>query len=108
MKRIGTTILLAILMLTCLSACSISSKPSNGTYKSDEGLLSQTWTFSGSNDVVISMGSGLVRTSGTYTIDGNTLSVSATLLDVPYTTSYTITEVTSNSFFIDGTKFIKQ
>ena len=108
MKRIISCTLVLLLVLS-LAACGGSlSKPKNGTYKSDEGLLSQTWTFSGTNDITLSAGGGLISTKGTYTINGEKLSVTSSLLGVETTSGYTITEITSKSFFIDGTKFIKQ
>ena len=109
MKRIGSILLLTALLATLLCACGGSlDKPKNGTYKSEEGLLSQTWTFSGTKDISLSTAGGLVGTSGTYTITGTKLSVTASLFGVESTSGYTITEITSTSFFIDGTKFVKQ
>ncbi len=110
MKKLIALALLLVFSATLLVSCNSGplTKPANGTYKSDEGLLSQTWTFSGSNNVTLSAGGGLVSTTGTYTISGNKLSITASLLGVESTTGYTITEITSNSFFIDGTKFEKQ
>ena len=110
MKRRALLFALAILALfTLLAACSGNrSKPANGTYKSDEGLLSQTWTFSGTNDITLTAGGGLISTKGTYTIDGSRLTITSSLLGIENTTGYTITEITSKSFFIDGIKFTKQ
>ena len=66
-KRFILTVMIFLLLGTHLAACSGSlSKPKNGTYKSNEGLLSQTWTFSGTNDVILSAGGGLISTTGTY------------------------------------------
>ena len=109
MKRIGILLVIATLLLTVLVACGGSlDKPRNGTYKSDEGLLSQTWTFSGTNTITLSTGGGLVSTTGTYSINGTKLSVTATMFGTESTSGYTITEITLNSFYIDGTKFVKQ
>ena len=108
MKRTITLLLTALLLVTVFAACGVNlSSPKNGTYKS-EGLLSQTWTFSGTNNVSMSTIGGLVGTSGTYTINGENLSITASLFGVESTSGYTITEITSKSFFIDGTKFTKQ
>ena len=108
MRKIAVFMLIALLV-TAISACGGNlKKPANGTYKSDEGLLSQTWTFSGANEITLSAGGGLISTKGTYTINGNELSVTSSLLGIETTSGYTITEITSKSFFIDGTKFIKQ
>ena len=109
-KRIITVVLVIVLLGTFLAACGGGnlSKPKNGTYKSDEGLLSQTWTFSGTNDITLSTGGGLISTKGTYKTDGNKLTITSSLFGVESTSGYTITEITAKSFFIDGTKFIKQ
>jgi hypothetical protein len=107
MKRILALLLVITLVMT-LAACGGNlSAPKNGTYKSD-GLLSQSWTFSGKDEITLSAAGGLIGTSGTYTISGTTLKVTASMFGSESTTSYKITEITSKSFFIDGTKFIKQ
>ena len=109
MKKAIALTLFLMLSLTILTACGGNlTKPANGTYKSDDGMFSQTWTFSGSNDVTLSTGGGLISTKGTYTITGNKLAITASMFGVESTSGYTITEITSRSFFIDGTKFIKQ
>jgi hypothetical protein len=111
MKRIITKILaatLAISLLTLAACGSNLSKPKNGTYKSDDGLLSQTWTFSGTDEITLSAAGGLVSTTGTYKIDDDKLTVTSSLFGVESTSGYKITEITAKSFFIDGTKFIKQ
>lgn len=109
MTKRMTAIALLLVLVTMLTACGGSlSKPKNGTYKSDEGFLSQTWTFSGSNEITLSAGGGLVSSKGTYTISGNKMTITSSLLGVEATSGYTITEITSKSFFIDGTKFVKQ
>jgi len=108
MKRL-TTLLLAGLLMLSLAACGGNlSKPKNGTYKSDEGILSQTWTFSGEDEITLSAGGGFISTSGTYTISDDKLTITSSLFGVETISGYKITEITSKSFFIDGTKFIKQ
>ena len=108
MKKL-LALIAVIALVSALCACDGNlSKPKNGTYKSDEGILSQTWTFSGTNDITLSAGGGLISTKGTYTINGDKLSVTSTLLGVETTSGYTITEITATSFFIDGTKLVKQ
>ncbi len=107
MKKCTLTFLLIILITAVLTACGGSlSKPNNGTYKSDDGIMSQTWTFSGENKVTLSY--GIISSDGTYAIDGDELTITSSMLGSETTSSYTITEITSNSFFIDGTKFEKQ
>ena len=99
--------LLLILIMTIFIACEENlSSPKNGTYKSDEGLISQTWTFSGNNNITLA--TGIISSKGTYRIEGETLYVTSSLLGIETTSSYTITEITAKSFFIDGTKFTKQ
>jgi hypothetical protein len=106
MKRIGSLALAVIMCLTLVTACGGSlSKPQNGTYKSDD-FLGQTWTFSSGDNITLSV--GIISSKGTYRIDGETLYVTSSLLGTETTSSYTITEIKSDSFFIDGTKFIKQ
>ena len=108
-KKTTAIALLLALMAIALTACGGNlSKPKNGTYKSDDGILAQTWTFSGDNSITLSAGGGLISTKGTYTISGEKLTITSSLLGVESTSGYTITEITSKSFFIDGTKFIKQ
>ncbi len=107
MKKCTLAFLLIILVTAVLTACGGSlSKPNNGTYKSDDGIMSQTWTFSGENKVTLSY--GIISSGGTYAIDGDELTITSSMLGSETTSSYTITEITSNSFFIDGTKFEKQ
>ena len=110
MKRITACILIIGLALALVACGGNLSKPANGTYKSAEGLISKTWTFSGNNDITQSSGGGLITTTGTYSINGTKLTVIVTskILEIESTIDYTITEITPNSFFIDGTKFVKQ
>ena len=96
-----------VILFTLASCGGSLDAPRNGTYKSD-GLLSQTWIFSGDNEITLSTVGGLVSTSGTYTISGDRLTITSSLLGVESTSGYKITEITRDSFFIDGTKFVKQ
>ena len=108
MKKITALTFLLILAVTLLAACGSNlSKPNNGTYKS-EGILSQSWTFSDSNNITMSTVGGLISSSGTYTINGTNMTITSTMFGTETTTGYTITEITSKSFFINGEKFIKQ
>jgi hypothetical protein len=104
-KRIAAAILIACLAAALFAACGGAlSKPNNGTYRSEDNL--QSWTFTGSNEITLSFG-GLLSTDGTYEIDDDEMLITTTGL-LASTSSYTITEITAESFFIDGTKFIKQ
>jgi len=107
-KKVIALTLTAVLVAIVLAACGGElAAPANGTYRSD-GLLSQTWTFSGSNNVTMSTVGGLVSSSGTWTIDGNRLTITSTMFGSQTTSGYTITEITRNSFRIDGTLFRRQ
>jgi len=106
-KNVIAMIVLLVVMFA-LSACGGAlDKPKNGTYRSD-GILSQTWTFSGNNEITMSSIGGIVSSSGTYTISGDKLTITSSMLGTETTSGYTITEITSKSFFIDGSKFTKQ
>ena len=108
MKKLLALALAAVMLLMLIAACGGNlSSPRNGTYRS-EGLLTQTWTFSGSNEITLSTAGGLVSSSGTYTISGTRMTITSTLLGIETTTTYTITEITRDSFFIDGTRFVRQ
>ena len=105
---VGYITIAVTIVLGLFTACGGSlNKPKNGTYTS-QGLISQTWTFSGSNKITLSTLGGMVSTSGTYTISGDTLKITASVFGSESTTSYTITEITSRSFLIDGDLFEKQ
>ena len=108
MKKLITLTLIFIIMAILLVSCGSNlSAPKNGTYKS-EGLISQTWTFSGKNEVTLVAIGGIATSRGTYSINGDKLTVTSTMWGTTTTSTYTITEITSKSFYIDGTKFIKQ
>jgi hypothetical protein len=80
--------------------------PRNGSYRS-EGIIPQVWTFSGSNDITMSVG-GVLSASGTWRINGNRLTVTASMFGFESTSTYTITDITRNSFRIDGELFVRQ
>ena len=108
MKKLIALALALVLTLSLLAACGGPlTSPKNGTYRSG-GILSQTWTFSGSNNITVTTLGGLVSAKGTYLVSGNTLTMTTSFLGEKTTSSYTITEITSTSFFIDGEKFVKQ
>jgi len=105
MKRIVAIILVLVLTIA-LTACGNLSTPANGTYTS-EGFITQTWTFSGRNEITMTTAGGLISSHGTYTISGDSLSITSSLFGVETTTRYRITEITSRSFYIDGVRFNK-
>lgn len=89
-------------LLTSLTACSGSKL--SGTYKSG-GLLSQSFTFSGSNNV--SMSAFGLSINGTYKISGGTMTITYSLLGV--STSWDCTyKKSGNTITINGTAFTKQ
>ena len=97
MKRFSIFIIAVSCLLMLMTACGASlSKPQNGTYKSS-GAISQSWTFSGSNKITLSAVGGLISSSGTYKITGDTLYITSSLFGTETTSSYTITEITSKS-----------
>jgi len=106
MKRLFVLIL-AVTIILATAGCGGGGSPANGTYRS-EGLLGQTWTFSGRNEITMSAVGGLVSTSGTYTISGTRISITTSVLGIETTVSHTITNITRNSFYIDGTRFVRQ
>ena len=109
MKKFLATALTALLLLAFFSACGGSmDAPRNGTYRSS-GILAQTWTLSGSNNITMSTVGGLVSSSGTWSIDGDRLTITLTgpIIGTQVLT-HTITEITRDSFRIDGTLFERQ
>jgi hypothetical protein len=92
-------------LLLLFAACGGSSL--NGAYKSDEGILSQTWTFSGTNEVTLSAGGGLIATEGTYTLGENKITVKSSLFGVENVTNYSFKRDGKN-IIIDDTVFYKQ
>lgn len=100
-----TALLIILALALSLTACGGSSTL-KGTYKS-EGLISQTWTFTGTNEVKLSAVGGLVATSGTYTISGDKITVTSHLLNQETVTSYTF-ENRGNTLIIDGVKYVRQ
>ena len=107
-KRYVACSLVLVMMVLMLTACGGNlNAPRNGTYVS-EGLISQTWTFSGSNEIELSAVGGLVSTRGTWSIEGNRITIVTTLLGVETVQTNTITEITRNSFRVDGILFERQ
>ena len=108
MRRILALLMVAIPLVVIITACGSSlDAPRNGTYR-QEGLLSQTWTFSGTNDISMSTAGGLINANGTWSIDGDRLTVTITMLGSQTSSIYTITDITRNSFYIDGARFVRQ
>jgi hypothetical protein len=90
------------LVLTTLVGCSGGGL--SGTYKS-QGLISQSFTFSGSDKVTMSAFG--INANGTYKISGNTMTITYSLFgfESSWDCKY---EKKGSSIYIDGTEFIKQ
>ncbi len=103
MKKVITIVLLFCLILTFLAACSTNNKLS-GTYKS-KGIIAQTFTFSGDNNVTMSAFG--INASGTYKLDEDAMSITYNLLGMEYTWNCKF-EKSGSSIFIEGTEFVKE
>jgi outer membrane lipoprotein-sorting protein len=107
MKRKITAILLALALCAALLAGCGGSGQLKGAYKSSESILSQTWTFSGTDSVTLSAGGGLIATEGTYTLSGDKMTITSSLFGQETVTSYTVIRDGKN-IIVDGTVFYKQ
>ena len=105
-KRMMAIAAIAVSAAMLLTACGLQ-RPRNGTYQSDEGVLSQSLTFSGADEITVSAG-GLVSMRGTYSIEGNKLTVMLDVFGLETTTTHTITEIKPETFFYDGIQYTKQ
>jgi len=108
-----TMIIAALFVLLIIAACGGNlSAPANGTYRADEGVLdgwlAQTWTFSGNNEITLTAAGGIISTRGTWRIDGDRIYITTTMFGIESTSRYLITEITRDSFFIDGARFVRQ
>jgi hypothetical protein len=104
-KRVFVLTLALVLTLTTLAACGGSlSKPNDGSYKSEDGV--QTWEFEEPNKITLIF-DGLLSMKATYEIDDGEIFITTTGV-LASTTSYAITEITAESFLIEGIKFTKQ
>jgi hypothetical protein len=77
----------------------------NGTYVSDDGITKQTWTFSGTNNISMKMDYLFINSEGTYRLDGSKLYITNTMFGSTSTSVYNISNITTNSFYIDDTIF---
>jgi hypothetical protein len=106
-RRITATALTIALCAALLAGCGGGGGELKGAYKSDEGILSQTWTFSGSNKVTLAAGGGLITTEGTYTMSGDKMTITSHLFGQETVTSYNVIRDGKN-IIVDGTVFHKQ
>lgn len=93
-------LLIAVLMMLFLCSCGSKLK---GTYTS-QGLIAQTFTFSGSNVTMSAFG---VNASGTYKIKDNQIEIIYSLFGSDYTWSQSFSK-SGNTISIGGTEFKKQ
>ena len=88
------------------------SEPANGTYRADDGLLdgwlAQTWTFSGTNNITLTAAGGIISTRGTWRMNGDWIYITVSMFGVESTSRHLITQITRDSFFIDGAHFVRQ
>jgi len=107
-KKIVTLILLFTLAIILLTACGGNlTAPRNGTYR-QEGLISQTWTFSGTNEIQMSTAAGFINARGTWRIEGNNIYITTNMFGTETVSRHLITEITRNSFMLDGARFNRQ
>jgi hypothetical protein len=113
MKKMITFVFLASLIIGLFAACGGGelSVPQNGTYSSGEGLFAETWTFSGTNEISLSVADGQINSHGTWEINDGYIYVTSYIFGIEgieTTSRHRITEITRDSFFIDGTRFERQ
>lgn len=99
-NRKCTLIAFVLILALLLTACSGGL---NGTYVS-QGLVSQTFTFSG--DTVTMSAFGL-NASGTYRIDGDQIVISYNMFGQDYSWAQPFSR-SGNTITIGGTEFKKQ
>jgi len=104
-KRIPAILAIACLLLAALTACGVGGTTLNGTYQMGGGLFSQSYSFDRNGNVIIKTAS-IVGSSGTYTISGNRLTITASVLGVETTTDHTFKK-SGSSIYIDGAEYIK-
>lgn len=100
-KRIVALLLVCAALYT-LFGCAAAL---NGTYKSKDGLIEQTVTFSKGNKISVSAFG--VEIEGDYVIKDGTLVITYTVLGLRTEWEKKF-EKNGNSIFIDGTEFIKE
>ena len=88
MKKLVSLLLIASLLLV-LAACG-SKDALAGTWTGDLGLDGiVTWTFDGSGNVKFD--NGFAKQDGTYTIDGNQVTIQLELWDAAQTFTFSVT-----------------
>jgi len=100
-RRASLVLAVALIIAVTLSACSGGL---NGTYTTNETLISSSVTFNGDKITMTALG---LNFTGTYKIKGDEIIVTTTILgnESEKTMSF---ERKGNSVFIDGTEYIKQ
>ena len=98
-------VLAVMTIVVVLAGCSGGGL--SGSYKSDAGMASTTYTFSGTDKVTISAGGGMLNMDGTYKINGDTMSLTVTVLGQESTQSVSFKKDGKN-IVIDGVTYVKQ
>ena len=91
MKKLSKTLalLLALTMVLCLAACGGSKDALSGTWSADlgdDGVI--TWTFDGKGKCT--MENSYMKQKGTYTIDGDQLTVTLESWSDPSTYTFSV------------------
>ena len=91
MKKLSKTLalLLALTMVLCLAACGGSKDALSGTWSADlgdDGVI--TWTFDGKGKCT--MENAYMKQKGTYTIDGDQLTVTLESWSDPSTYTFSV------------------
>ena len=112
LKKIILMCVVVIITNIAITACSEDlSSPRNGVYRSEEifgqAWTVQTWTISEGNNIT-KTAFGIASASGTFTVDGDRMTITYTFLGETHTTTHTITEIMRDSFRVDGTLFMRQ
>jgi hypothetical protein len=101
MKRIC----ILALVVAVLAGC--SGNALSGSYKSEDNLLGEVWTFSSNYGITISAIGGVAKIHGEYALKGDSLTVTRVLLGVETTATYTL-ERRGKDLIIDGVRFVRQ
>lgn len=101
-KRMISLLLMAILIISMLTACSSNL---SGTYSNNDGLIKQSFTFKEDNKVEVSAFG--INIEGEYLIEDDTITITYNLLGLSYDWKKSF-EKDGDSIFIDGSEFVKE
>lgn len=100
-RRLLCLCMALVLLSLLLTACGDSKL--SGTYYSADGI-SQTFTFKGDTVTMSAFG---INATGTYTIDGDRITISYSLFGIAYDWQQSFSK-SGDSIYIGGTQFIKE